>query len=63
MELDLSDKINIEGYLLCINKQSNNCLILIKTNTNSWKTEWFNINDIIHITPTKPIREIFTKTN
>jgi hypothetical protein len=53
-------KNEVEGYVLM--NDNTKTLLLVKEGEKSWKTKWFNSNEIILKTPEKQLENIFKNT-
>jgi hypothetical protein len=53
-------KNEVEGYLLM--NDNTKTLLLVKEGEKSWKTKWFNSNEIILKTPEKQLETVFKKS-
>jgi inorganic pyrophosphatase len=52
-------KEEIEGYLIMNDSTNNKTMLLVKDGEKSWKTKWFNNNQMIHKVPIEPLQHIF----
>ena len=53
-------KNEVEGYLLM--NDNTKTLLLVKEGEKSWKTKWFNNNEIVLKTPEKQLGNVFKNT-
>jgi hypothetical protein len=50
---------NIEGYVLMQDTKSNKTLLMIKDSEKSWKTQWFNDNEVNYKFMNEPLSNVF----